>query len=58
MLKKKKIHVKVGDTVKIISGSDKNKIGEVIKIYHNSGKIIVEYKDLEQFEFIQKLLKN
>ena len=42
MLKKKKIHVKVGDTVKIISGFDKNKIGEVIKIYHNSGKIIVK----------------
>ena len=42
MLKRRKIHVKIGDTVKIISGFDKNKIGEVIRIYRNSGKIIVK----------------
>ena len=42
MLKKKKIHVKVGDTVKIISGFDKNKVGKITKIYHNSGKVVVK----------------
>jgi large subunit ribosomal protein L24 len=29
----KKLHVKIGDNVKIISGFDKNKVGEVTKIY-------------------------
>ena len=42
MLRKKKIHVKIGDSVKIISGFDKNKVGEVIKIYNNTGKILVK----------------
>ena len=36
------MHVKIGDTVKIISGFDKNKTGEVLKIYRNTGKIIVK----------------
>lgn len=39
---KQKIHIKVGDTIKVISGFDKNKIGEVIKIYRNTGKIVVK----------------
>lgn len=42
MLRKKKIHVKIGDSVKIISGFDKNKVGEILKIYNNSGKILVK----------------
>lgn len=42
MEKKQKMHVKVGDTVTIISGFDKNKTGEVIKLYSNTGKIIVK----------------
>lgn len=42
MTKKKKIHVKIGDNVKIISGFDKNKVGEVVKVYKNSGKIVVK----------------
>ena len=41
MRKGKKLHVKVGDNVKIISGFDKNKIGEVTKIYRHTGKILV-----------------
>ena len=41
MLKKQKIHVKVGDQVTIISGFHKNKTGEVIKINKKTGKIIV-----------------
>ena len=42
MPKGKKLHVKIGDSVKIISGFDKNKIGEVTKIYRNTGKILVK----------------
>ena len=37
-----KIHVKVGDNVKVISGFDKNKTGEVTKLYRNTGKILVK----------------
>jgi len=36
------MHIKLGDNVKVISGFDKNKIGEVIKIYRNTGKILVK----------------
>lgn len=42
MIKQEKIHVRVGDTVKIISGFHKNEIGEVIRINKNTGKIIVK----------------
>ena len=42
MSKDKKIHVKIGDSVKIISGFDKSKMGEVTKIYRNTGKILVK----------------
>jgi large subunit ribosomal protein L24 len=38
---KKKMQIKVGDSVKIIAGSDKNKIGEVKKLYPDSGKLLV-----------------
>ena len=37
MSKKQKIHVKIGDTVRIISGFSKNEIGEVIKINRKTG---------------------
>ncbi|KAJ4982031.1 hypothetical protein NE237_032868 [Protea cynaroides] len=38
-----KIHVKVGDTVKIISGRDKGKIGEITGVFrHNSTVLIKE----------------
>ena len=42
MAKKEKIHVKIGDNVKIISGFNKNKVGKIIKTYNNSGKILVK----------------
>ena len=42
MVKQQKMHIKLGDIVKIISGFDKNKTGEVIKIYRNTGKILVK----------------
>ena len=42
MVKKQKIHVKVGDQVRIISGFHKKKIGEIIKIDKKLGKVIVQ----------------
>ena len=42
MSQSKKLHVKIGDNVKIISGFDKNKTGEITKIYKNTGKILVK----------------
>ena len=42
MAKKQKMHVKIGDTVMIISGFHKNETGEVLKINHQTGKIIVK----------------
>ena len=42
MVKQKKMHVKIGDNVTVISGFDKNKTGEVTKIYKNTGKILVK----------------
>ena len=42
MKKKQKMHVKIGDTVTVISGFDKTKSGEVLKIYSTTGKIIVK----------------
>jgi len=42
MIKYQKIHVKIGDTVKIISGFHKNEIGEVTRLDKKTGKIIVK----------------
>ena len=42
MLKKKYIHVKVGDPVIVISGFHKNESGKVIKVNKKTGKIIVQ----------------
>ena len=42
MSKQKKLHVKVGDMVTIISGFYKNQTGEVVQINKNTGKIVVK----------------
>ena len=42
MLKRQKISIKRGDTVRIISGFHKNEIGEVLKINYQTGKVIVK----------------
>ena len=42
MLKKQKIHVKIGDNVKVISGFHKNETGEIIKINRKTGKVIIQ----------------
>jgi large subunit ribosomal protein L24 len=42
IVKRQKVHVKVGDTVKIISGFYKNKTGEILKINRQTGKLIIK----------------
>lgn len=42
MLKNQKLNIKVGDIIKVISGSDRNKIGKILKIYYKTGKILVK----------------
>ena len=44
MVKSITMHIKKGDTVKVISGKDKGKIGEVTRILRSSHEVIV--KDL------------
>lgn len=42
MLNNKKINLKIGDQVKIISGFHKNETGEIIKINRKTKKVIVQ----------------
>ena len=42
MPKKQKFNIKIGDIVTVISGSNKNETGEVLKINRENGKIIVK----------------
>nr|YP_010283448.1 ribosomal protein L24 [Bacillaria paxillifer]ULD16567.1 ribosomal protein L24 [Bacillaria paxillifer] len=42
MPKKQKMHIKIGDTVTVISGFYKNESGEVIKINRKTGKVIIQ----------------
>ena len=39
---KRKLHVKTGDEVKVISGKDKGKTGKVVAVSLKEGKVIVE----------------
>nr|UZC30205.1 ribosomal protein L24 [Entomoneis sp.] len=42
MSKQKKLHIKVGDIVTIISGFHKNETGEILKINKKTGKVVVK----------------
>lgn len=42
MVKTQSSHVKRGDTVKIISGRDKGKTGEILKILASTNQVIVK----------------
>lgn len=37
-----KMHVKKGDTVQVISGSDKGKVGEITRVLPKQSKVVVE----------------
>ena len=38
----KKVHVKTGDTVIVVSGNDKGKKGKVLEVSPKEGKVIVQ----------------
>ncbi|KAJ4754761.1 50S ribosomal L24-like protein [Rhynchospora pubera] len=42
-----KMHVKIGDTVKIISGREKGKIGEVTELFKHNSTVIVKDMNLK-----------
>ncbi len=42
MIKKKKIHVKTGDTVQVISGKQKGQIGSIKRILTKTSQVIIE----------------
>ena len=37
-----KVHVRKSDTVVVISGKDKGKTGEVLKVYPKTGRVLVQ----------------
>jgi len=57
MLKKKKLHVKIGDQVTIISGFHKNETGEIIKIDRKTGKIVVQGVNIK-FKHVKPTTEN
>lgn len=57
MVKKQKLHVKVGDQVTIISGFYKNEIGEITKIDLKTGKVIVQGMNLK-FKHVKPTAEN
>ncbi|MEM6518288.1 MAG: 50S ribosomal protein L24 [Cyanobacteria bacterium P01_D01_bin.71] len=40
--KKTRMHVKTGDTVQIITGKDRGKVGEVLKVIPRASKVVVK----------------
>nr|QUS63719.1 ribosomal protein L24 [Haslea silbo]QUS63923.1 ribosomal protein L24 [Haslea silbo] len=54
---KHKIPIKMGDTVMILSGFHKNETGEVIKINHQTGKIIVKGINFK-FKHVKPITEN
>ena len=56
-MKQQKIHVKIGDTVTVISGFHKNETGEVTNINKKTGKIIVKGINLK-FKHIKPRTEN
>ncbi|KAK4745818.1 hypothetical protein SAY87_012130 [Trapa incisa] len=42
-----KMHVKIGDTVKVIAGRDKGKTGEITKIFKHNSSVVVQEVNLK-----------
>ncbi|KAF5188252.1 50S ribosomal protein L24 [Thalictrum thalictroides] len=42
-----KMHVRIGDTVKVISGHEKGKIGEVVRLFKHNSTVIVKDMNLK-----------
>ncbi|MDO4217401.1 MAG: 50S ribosomal protein L24 [Bacteroidales bacterium] len=43
-----KLHVKKGDTVKVIAGEDKGRTGKVLKVYPEKNRAIVEGMNIKK----------
>ena len=41
-------HIKQGDTVKVISGKDKGKVGEIVKILKNENRVVVKEVNIKR----------
>ena len=41
-VKKQKLHVRRGDTVRALSGADAGKQGKVLKVFPKTGRVLVE----------------
>ena len=39
---RKKLHVRKGDTVRVISGNDKGKEGRILRVYPEDERVIIE----------------
>lgn len=37
-----KMHVKKGDTVQVITGKEKGKVGEILRVYPETSKVVVK----------------
>lgn len=56
----RKVHVKTGDTVVVISGKDKGKIGKVTQVFNKTGKVLVEAektKDKDKINLVTRATK-
>ena len=42
MSKKQKMHVKIGDIVRVSSGLHKNEVGEILKMNRKTGKVLIK----------------
>ncbi len=45
-MSKPKLHVKKNDTVKVIAGKEKGKIGKILKAYPAKSRVIVEHLNM------------
>ena len=57
---KQKIHVKTGDTVVVISGKEKGKVGKVKEVFPKTGKVLVEgngTRDEDKVNLVTKATK-
>lgn len=43
-----KLHVKKGDTVMVIAGEDKHRVGKVLKVYPQKNRAIVEGMNIQK----------
>ncbi len=48
MTRKYTLQVKKGDTIKVISGRDKGKIGEIIQILRNTNQVVVKNVNIKK----------